>query len=245
RVEWTESHNQIMQVRFQKSEEEAEMARKCALLADGGYEAATRMIKPGVNEFEVAEAIEGYARERGAEHHFTLIGSGKFVLGDPESMPLPYSPSFKRIEQGESVVMEISPCYEGYWTQIARTVNVGRRNADLEKLHAVCREGIERAIPMLKPGNTIKDVVMEIDSAVKATGYVIKPPIGHLCGADMVELRVAPNIDLVLAPWMAVIIHPTVYTPDLKNQFFWGETYLITKDGCERLNKAGDQMLRL
>ena len=101
--------------------------------------AAVRMIKPGVTEFEIAEAIEGYARERGAEQHFTLIGSGKFVLGDTESMPLPYSPSFRRIEPGDSVVMEISPCYEGYWTQIARTVNVGRRNTDLEKLQAACR----------------------------------------------------------------------------------------------------------
>ena len=241
-VEWIESHDQIMQVRFEKSEEEAEMARTCALLADGGYEAVVRMIKPGVTEFEIAEAIEGYARERGAEQHFTLIASGKFILGDPESMPLPYSPSFRRIESGDSIVLEISPCYEGYWTQIARTVNVGRRNAELEKLHAVCRQGIERAIPVLKPGSTLKEVVMEIDAAVKAAGYVMKPPVGHLCGADMIELRVA-TFERVLVPWMAVIIHPTVYTPDLKNQFFWGETYLITNDGCVRLNKAGDEML--
>jgi len=242
-VEWIESHDRIMQVRFDKSEEEAEIVRKCARLADGGYAAALRMIKPGVTEFEIAEAIEGYARERGAEQHFTLIGSGKFVPGDTESLPLPYSPSFRRIEPGDSVVMEISPCYEGYWTQIARTVNVARRNADIEKLQAACRAGIEKGIPMLKPGNTIKDVVM--DEAVRAAGYVMKPPIGHLCGADMVEARVSPRIEQVLKPWTAVIIHPTVYTPDLKNQFFWGETYLITTDGCERLNKSGDEMLTI
>jgi Xaa-Pro aminopeptidase len=139
--------------------------------------------------------------------------------------------------------MEISPCYEGYWTQIARTVNVGRRNTDIEKLQAACLAGIEKGIPMLKPGNTIKDVVTAIDSAVKATGYVMKLPVGHLCGADMVEVRVSPHIERVLKPWTAVIIHPTVCTPDLKNQFFWGETYLITKDGSERLNKSGDEML--
>jgi Xaa-Pro aminopeptidase len=242
-VEWVESHDQIMRVRFDKSEEEGEIARKCARLADGGYEAAVRMIKPGVTEFEIAEAIEGYARERGAEQHFTLIGSGRFVLGDSESLALPYSPSFRKIESGDSVVMEISPCYEGYWTQIARTVNVGRRNPEIEKMQAACRAGLEKTIPVLKPGSTIKDVVTAMDSGVKATGYVMKPPVGHLCGADMVEVRVAPHIDQVLKPWTAVIIHPTVYTPDLKNQFFWGETYLITKDGFERLNKAGDQVL--
>jgi Xaa-Pro aminopeptidase len=242
-IEWIESHGQIMQIRFEKSEEEGEIARKGAQLADGGYEAALRMIKPGVTEFEIAEAIESYARERGAEQHFTLIGSGKFVLGDTESLPLPYAPSFRRVENGDSVVMEISPCYEGYWTQIARTVNVGKRNPEIEKMQAASRAGIEKAIPVLKPGNTVKDVVAAIDSAVKATGYVMKPPVGHICGADMVEVRVSPTIDRVLVPWTAVIIHPTVYTPDLKNQFFWGETYLITKEGAERLNKSGDEML--
>jgi len=242
-VEWIESHDQIMAVRFKKSEEEAEAARRCAALADAGYEAAVRMIKPGVSEFEIADAIESCARENGAEQHFTLIGSGKFILGDSESLPLLYSPSFKRIETGESVTMEISPCYEGYWTQVARTVNVGRRNTDLEKMQAACRAGLEKAIPMLKPGNTIRDVVATIDAVVRETGYVMKPPIGHVCGADMVEARVSPTVDLVLAPWMSVIVHPTVYTRDMKNQFFWGETYLITKDGCERLNKSGDEML--
>ena len=92
---------------------------------------------------------------------------------------------------------------------------------------------------MLKPGNTIKDVVTAIDSAVKATGYVMKLPVGHLCGADMVEVRVSPcTLNRCSRPGRRVIIHPTVCTPDLKNQFFWGETYLITKDGCERLNKS-------
>ena len=82
-------------------------------------------------------------------------------------------------------------------------------------------------------------------SAVEKAGYVTKAPFGHLCGTDMVDARVTPVNEQVLAPWMAVIIHPTVYTPDLKNQFFWGETYLITKDGCERLHKSGDEMLTL
>ena len=41
----------------------------------------------------------------------------------------------------------------------------------------------------------------------------------------------------------AVIIHPTVFTPDGKNSFFWGETYLVTDDGYERLNHASDELL--
>lgn len=46
-------------------------------------------------------------------------------------------------------------------------------------------------------------------------------------------------------PGTAVIIHPTVLTPDRKNSFFWGETYLVTDGGCERINRAGDELLTL
>jgi len=42
-----------------------------------------------------------------------------------------------------------------------------------------------------------------------------------------------------------VILHPTVFTPDLKNSFFWGETYLVTEDGCERLHHASDELMTL
>jgi Xaa-Pro aminopeptidase len=47
----------------------------------------------------------------------------------------------------------------------------------------------------------------------------------------------------VLEPGMAVIIHPTVFTPDGKNSFFWGETYLVIDDGYERLNHASNDLL--
>lgn len=38
------------------------------------------------------------------------------------------------------------------------------------------------------------------------------------------------------------IIHPTVLTPDGKNSFFWGETYLVTDGGHERINRASDEL---
>jgi hypothetical protein len=41
---------------------------------------------------------------------------------------------------------------------------------------------------------------------------------------------------------MAVIFHPTVVAPGLTSGIFWGETYLITEDGCERLMKTGDEL---
>lgn len=33
--------------------------------------------------------------------------------------------------------------------------------------------------------------------------------------------------------------------PDRKNSFFWGETYLVTDSGYERINRASDELLTL
>ena len=244
-IDWVETHGDILSIRLHHVPEEADLFRKCAALGDGSYEAALKTIRPGISEYEIAAAIEASARTQGAEQHFTLVGSGKFTLGDQNGLPLPYSPSMRRVEKGDSVVMEISPCLEGYWTQIVRTVNVGSPNADLEKLYRVSRDAIKKALEVFKPGRTIRDLVAAMDAHIKSCGYLPEPPYGHVCGVDLIDARVSPQNGQVLEPGTAVILHPTVFTPDHKNSFFWGETYLVTDDGCELLHHASDELVTL
>jgi len=65
------------------------------------------VIRPGTSEYEIAAAIESFARTRGAEEHFTLIASGRFSFGKDNSLPLVYAPSRRRIETGDSVQDEL------------------------------------------------------------------------------------------------------------------------------------------
>jgi Xaa-Pro aminopeptidase len=240
---WVETHDRILRIRLRHSQEEVERFRKGAVLGDGGFEAALQMIRPGVSEYEIVGEIEHAARARGAETHFTLIGSGKFAFGDDNRLPLPYSPSPRRVEEGDTIVMEITPRYEGYWTQLVRAVNVGKPNADLKEVHQVCRDSIQKGLERLKPGNRVKDIVLAMEAYVTGCGYLFKPPSGHLCGIDGIEARVSRQNDMMVEPGMAVIIHPTVFAPDGKNSFFWGETYLAGHDGYERLHRSTDELL--
>lgn len=244
-IQWIDNHEHIMEIRFKHSPEEMDILRKGASLGDGGFENAIKMIKPGVSEFEISAAIEYYARANGAESHFTLIGSGRFALGDRNALPLPYSPSKRRVEKGDSVLMEITPRYEGYWTQLVRTVNVGEPNKDLEKLKIVCEGATKDALKHLKPKKTVKDIVLAMESYVKECGYILRPPLGHICGIDLVEARVSKQNEMEFEPGMAIIIHPTVFSLDGKTSFFWGETYLVTNQGYERLNRATDDLLTI
>jgi Xaa-Pro aminopeptidase len=241
-IEWVESHEDIMRLRFDHSPEEMDVYRKGASLGDGGFEAALEMIRPGVSEYEVVAQIEQYARQHGGDEHFTLIASGKFGLGHGNSLPLVYAPSERIIESGDCVTLEITPRYRGYWTQLVRSIQVGMSNHELERLHRICRDALNKSLEELKPGKRIQDMVMAMDRYVVGRGYLLKPPLGHLCGVDLVEARVSMDNEMVLTPGTAVILHPTVFTPDEKASFFAGETYLVGTDGCERLNRAGDEL---
>jgi Xaa-Pro aminopeptidase len=242
-IELVEVHDEIMGIRLRRSKEEAGMYRKGAALADAGFEAALKVIHPGASEYEIIAEIEYVARKEGAEEHFTLIGSGKFSFGDANRLPLPYNPSHRRIEAGDTVVLEITPRYEGYWTQLVRMVNVWQPNHDLAKMQTVARDALKAGLEQFRPGKKVKDVTAKMQSYIATCGFVGKPPFGHICGVDLVEERVALDNERVIEPGFVAIIHPMVHTADGKNVIFWGETYLATAEGYERLHQATDEIL--
>lgn len=244
-VEWEEVHERIMQVRLQRSQEEADVYRKGAALADGSFEAAVKFIRPGVSECEIVAEIEHFARARGAEDSFTLITSGKFALGDGNMLPGLHAPSHRQIEIGDTVELEITPRYEGYWTQLARRVNVGNPNDALTEIHTLSCNAIKKGLECLEPGRTVADVFSAIKSHVIKSGYELKSAVGHICGVDLVESRLNGNNEMALTPGTAMIVHPRIFTPDGKSNSFWGETYLLTQEGYERLNHVGDEVLTI
>jgi Xaa-Pro aminopeptidase len=238
-------HERIMQIRFQRSQEEANIYREGAALADGGFGAAVKFIRAGVSEYEIVAEIERYVRARGAEENFTLITSGKFAFGDANRLPRLHSPSDRRIEIGDTVEFEITPRYEGYWTQLARKVNVGKPNHDLEKINKTGCNAIKKGLEQFKPGKTVAAVASAIELYVANCGYQLGSSMGHICGIDLVESRIDSQNQMKLSPGTAVIVHPRLFTPDGNSSSFWGETYLVTQDGYERLNHVGDEVMTL
>lgn len=241
-VEWYDVHQDVMVCRYRKTAEEVALYRRAAPLSDMGFDRAIKMIRPGVTEFEIAAEIEYPARAAGAEEFFTLIASGPFAQRG-NGLPLPYAPTGRKIERGDTVVMEVTPRFGGYWTQLVRSVNVGKPNDQLTPLYEASRDAIKSGLEVLRPGNTVRDVVTAMGRHVEKCGLVMGPPLGHICDVDLLVDRVAAANEMVLTPGTAIILHPTVYTQDKKTSFFWGETYLITDDGYERLQKSTDELL--
>ena len=228
----------IQEMRYIKSEEEMKLVERSAQLADKAFEEIIKVLKPGMTQFEVAALLEKPMREDGGEDFFDLIFSGPFGPGIGLD---PYVPTDRKIQVGDSLLLEITPRYGGYWAQLVRVVSVGRENRDLAGYHRVARDAISAAIRYFKPGIKLGDAVHEAKRVIESAGLELHPPMGHLCGLDLIESRVKLESEEILQPGVVIIFHPPIYSGS--TSIFWGETYIITSEGHRRLHRATDELI--
>lgn len=226
----------LFSIRTQRSAEETETLRRCGRIADEGCKAFEKAAVPGAMEHEVVADTIAAMQRCGCDNFFMLIASGRFSAEGSKMTTLHNAGGIdRRLEDGDTVSMEITPYFNGNWTQLVRTVSVGRPNPDADEFIRVTKLGISAAAALIKPGVSISELVKAMRAAVEAEGYRLAMPCGHICGADLNEERLSEDNERLLLPGMCVIIHPTVLKGGLKSGIYWGESYLVTKNGCECL----------
>ncbi|MBR5730570.1 MAG: aminopeptidase P family protein [Firmicutes bacterium] len=233
----------LFEIRMHKSEEEADALRQCGKIAAAGYEAFKKAAVPGAYEHEVVAEVIKAMQRMGADTYFMLIASGRFSKEESCLTTLHNTAGIdRRLEKGDTVCMEITPYFNGNWTQLVRTISVGGYNADADEFRRAVVKGIDAAVSEIRAGVPIGNVVKKMREAVEADGYRLEMPVGHICGADLNEERTTEDNDRPLLKGMCVILHPTVLNDSLKSGIYWGESYLVTEDGCEDLMESSREL---
>ena len=225
-----------------KTPEEIENVRRAALLADIGYQHFVNTIKVGMAEFELVAEVEGFLKERGAEDNFMLIGSGGTEVFGMRP------PTDRRFQIGDNVTTELSPQVSGYYAQICRTLVLGEPNENQNKSFSIFREAQQAAEDFLKPGVNIRDVARVQNDVFRREGY------GEFTGAKYTRVRghnlglypdenpwVLEDVDCVVGEGMVLIAHPNTYLP-LSGYMVFGDTLLVTDDGCVRLGQTDKKL---
>lgn len=242
-LELTDMSEAVFRFRNHHSPEEVENLRTGGRLADAGYAAALKYARPGMTEQQVVAEVDYATQRLGGEYNFTLISTGRYSLTDNQLPCIRAATMFNRvIEPGDSISMEITPRYEGYWTQLVRTISVGPPSEELVRMHQFHLGAIRAALPQLRPGNEIGAIAIALRRYIEEGGFVFSYPCGHICGMDLNEERIVEDNHRLLEVGMAVILHPSIITPTIKTGLFWGETYLITETGYERLMQCDDEL---
>ncbi len=242
-LELVDVSQQVFALRTEKSDEEIEAQRICGKIADAGYKALCEAARAGTRENEVIAAADRAMQKLGMEESFMLITSGRFSAEKNELPTLHNTASINRvIETGDSVAMEITPRYNGYWTQIVRTISVGTPNPDLDEFRSVSVGAIGAAKSILKAGVPVGELVKKMREYIEGRGYRLSMPCGHIAAIDLNEERLSEDNTRPLTPGMLVIIHPTILNDKLPSGIFWGESYLVTETGYEAVMESPDDL---
>lgn len=247
-IELIDMTDEIFALRNEHSAYEVECIKQCAKIADAGYAAVCEEAKPGTRLSDLHAAMDYAMRKAGAEETFTLMSKGVFFYGN-NRLPCIQAfswPDDRVVKFGDNIGMEITPKYNGYWTQMVRTICIGEMNPELKKAHALQLEGIADTVKMLKPGVKLGDVLKHMWQFSLDRGYTPKLPFGHIVGLDLDEGgRGSLESNLVIQKNANVVLHPTMVLGDMDYGIFWGDPYLVTDEGGVRMNESSTELLVL
>jgi Xaa-Pro aminopeptidase len=229
-VTYVDATRDIFNLRMIKSAEEQALARQCARITDQLYDRIKEVAKAGVNEFDIYAEMDYFIRKKGIESAFNLIGSGRFPVA-------PFlSPSKRVLGPEDNLLVELTPRYEGYYTQLTVLKHLAEPNPKMKELIDLTLSAQKAGLRLMKPGNRAGDVARAMKELVDKAGYSYPYRGGHGMGHDLDEPpAIVPEDDTTLRSGMTIVIHPCVMDKNGEGVFL-GDSYLITDAGWERLN---------
>jgi Xaa-Pro aminopeptidase len=234
-AEWVPTKGVIERLRLKKRPEEVARIRQAQALAERALERALALLRPGVEEREVALEIEFFLRKEGAED----VAFPPIVASGARGA-LPHAgASEKRLEPGELITLDLGAKVAGYHSDMTRTVALGKPSPEMRRVYEAVQEALEVALQGLKPGRTGKEVDALAREALGRHGldrYFVHS-LGHGVGlAVHEEPGLSPYTEEVLEPGMVVTVEPGVYLPGVGGVRI-EELVLITEDGIELLSR--------
>jgi Xaa-Pro aminopeptidase len=214
---------------------EIDAMRRAARLADDGYAVFRAAARPGRADYELVAEIEAFYRQNGVDDNFQIIG-----VGGPEVRGMA-PPSGKRLKAGDLVTTELTPCVDGYYCQICRTLVVGEPSAQQLAAHALYRAAMEAGIAAVRDGVTAADIARAENDVFRRAGlgdYVTSEYTrvrGHGMGlfADS-KPHLLEDVTTRIDAGMTLIVHPNTYHP-VVGYMVLGDAVVVTGDGCEVL----------
>ncbi len=218
-------------------------------------------ISAGISSFD----IDRMARQKAEDMHTYPAFLGYY--GFPKAICVSINdevvhgiPSKKVIiKKGDLVSLDFGLLYDGFYSDMARTLIVGRTDTEGTKLNRVTQECLDDGIKQAVPGNHISDISVAVENhALDNKFSVVKDYVGHGVGKELHEDPQVPNyytgrIGEEIVAGMTLAIEPmitegksdvfvkrnhwTVATRDHKRSSHFEDSVAITKKGVRILTR--------
>lgn len=228
----------IAQLRVRKDAGEIELIRKATQASMSAHKLAFKMVKPGVNEHQIAAMMQGEFLMRGCERpsYSPIVGSGY------NSTVLHYSEDSKQIDDGDVVVMDVAGEYSMYASDITRTVPAnGKFTARQREIYDIVL-GAQRAAEAAfvagkstlraEDPDSLQKVAMAYINAHgkdlhgQPLGKYFIHGLGHFVGLNVHDVGRA-----TLDKGMVFTIEPGIYIPEEKLGVRIEDIYYVDENG--------------
>lgn len=154
-----------------------------------------RLVKPGVTTLELDAVAEKKVRSAGA------IPSFLGYQGYPASLCVSVNdevvhgiPGERALKTGDVIGLDFGVIYDGWFTDAAITVTVGKVSSEVKEFLAVTQQALAAAIAVARVDNRIGDIGAAVEAVVNPHGYgIVQQLCGHGVGRAVHEPPQIPN----------------------------------------------------
>lgn len=231
----------IDQLRSIKSPDEQNKMRLASSKNDQAMEELLTLIPLGLSEEKmVAHLAEIYANLACDGFSFEPIIAYGANGADPHHETNQDTPRL-----GDSVVIDIGSFYQGYASDMTRTVFFGQPDEEALHIYNTVRLANEAAIAMIKPGVKFSDIDLTARQIIEDAGYGpnFTHRLGHSIGREVHEVGdVSQHNHELVQVGNVFSIEPGIYIPG-KIGVRIEDLVIVTQTGCEVLNNVTKEPL--
>eukprot|EP00466_Bigelowiella_natans_P004148 jgi/Bigna1/86241/estExt_fgenesh1_pg.C_90092 len=242
-----------MKMRMTKSDEEIELIKNGARIADIGGAAVVEALQSeaGIPEHEVAmHATQAMIREIARTYpESELMDTWTWFQSGPENTDGAHNPVTSRaVQDGDILSLNCFPMISGYYTALERTLFMGHASDEHLRVWNANVEVHERGLELIQPGAKCSDIAKELNEVFLKHGLLEYRTFGyghsfgtlcHYYGREAgLELR--EDIDTILAENMVVSMEPMVTLPighPAAGGYREHDILVVKKDGAENITK--------
>jgi len=155
----------MLDAREIKSIDEIVLLNQAAAMVDGTYHMIYEELKPGVREADIVAKANAMLYAMGSDD----VEAINAISGE-RCNPHPHNFTDRIVRPGDQAFFDILQSYQGYRTCYYRTFNVGRATPVQHDAYKKCREWLDHAIELIKPGVST-DRVASVWPAAEEFGF--------------------------------------------------------------------------
>ena len=243
-VELVPAGGWVEQQREVKDDDEVASLRRAAAIADAAFTHILGRVEVGRTEMDLALDLEIFMRTEGAEglSFSSIVASG-------ENSALPHARASRApIEKGRLLLFDFGCIFDGYCSDLTRTVVVGPAEDRHRQVYEVVAESQRAALAGLMPGVAGSEVDRLARDVITDAGWpeAFNHGLGHAVGLEVHEdvPRLSRASVDVVKPGHVVTVEPGAYFPG------WGgvrieDLVFITPTGVEVLSSATKELIVL